>query len=88
MNKIKIAIAGYGKIGKVRAKVLETMEDIEIVGIYDINESAVHNEDLKFYKSFDELLDLKPDAIFICALQQCVGRIYSEGFEQRYSCFL
>ena len=59
MSKIRIAIAGYGKIGKVRAKVLRAMEDIEIVGIYDINESAVHNEDLKFYKSFDELLESK-----------------------------
>ena len=33
---IKIGIAGYGKIGQLRAKILLERNDIKLVGIYDL----------------------------------------------------
>lgn len=63
---IKVGIAGFGKIGQLRAKILSEREDVLIVGVYDV----VKPEKLKygnFYETFDELLDADLDALFICA---------------------
>lgn len=63
---MKIAIAGYGKIGQLRARILSDRNDVIIVGVFD----PVKPEKLKFgtfYESFDTLLEADIDAIFICA---------------------
>jgi len=63
---IKIGIAGFGKIGQLRAQILSERNDVTIVGVYD----PVKPEKLKagtFYESFDALLEADLDAIFICA---------------------
>lgn len=63
---IKIGIAGFGKIGKLRAQILSERDDVNIVGVFD----PIKPRKLKhgtFYKSFDALLDSDLDAIFICA---------------------
>lgn len=62
---IKIGIAGFGKIGKLRAQILSERDDVNIVGVFD----PIKPRKLKhgiFYKSFDALLDTDLDAIFIC----------------------
>ena len=63
---IKIGIAGFGKIGQLRARILSERNDVAIVGVFD----PVKPEKLKegtFYESFDALLEADLDAIFICA---------------------
>lgn len=63
---IKIGIAGFGKIGQLRARILSERNDVDIVGVFD----PVKPEKLKegtFYESFDALLEADLDAIFICA---------------------
>ena len=63
---IKIGIAGFGKIGQLRARILSERNDVVIVGVFD----PVKPEKLKegtFYESFDALLEADLDAIFICA---------------------
>lgn len=42
--KTKIAIAGYGWFGKMHHKVYMAMEDVEIVGIFDVNEDSFNME--------------------------------------------
>ena len=62
---IKIGIAGYGKIGRLRANILNERDDITITGVFD----PIKPKRLKagtFYESFDELLNSDLDAIFIC----------------------
>lgn len=63
---MKIGIAGYGKIGQLRARILSERDDVTIVGVFD----PVKPEKLKtatFYESFDALLESDLDAIFVCA---------------------
>ena len=63
---IRIGIAGFGKIGQLRAKILSERDDIEIVGIYDV----VKPKKIKagvFFESYDDLLNSDLDAVFICA---------------------
>lgn len=63
---IKIGIAGFGKIGQLRAEILAKRNDIKIVGVYDVSkpDSISHGV---FYDSFDQLINSDLDAVFICA---------------------
>ena len=63
---IKIGIAGYGKIGKLRANILSERKDVKIVGIYDVVKPE-RIENITFYNSYDDLLNAELDAVFICA---------------------
>lgn len=63
---IKVGIAGYGKIGKLRANILSERKDVKIVGIYDVVKPE-RIENITFYNSYDDLLNAELDAVFICA---------------------
>lgn len=63
---IKIGIAGFGKIGKLRAQILSERDDVSVVGVFD----PIKPRKVKygtFYETFDALLDADLDAIFVCA---------------------
>ncbi|NQV51501.1 MAG: Gfo/Idh/MocA family oxidoreductase [Candidatus Marinimicrobia bacterium] len=63
---IKIGIAGYGKIGKIRAEVINGREDTELVAVYDIKKPEAWDDSIRYCQSFDELLNQDIDAVFIC----------------------
>lgn len=62
---IRVGIAGFGKIGQLRAKILNEFRDVEIIGVFDPKKPVLN--DYKYYPTFEELLSLDLDAIFICA---------------------
>ncbi len=70
---IKVAIAGFGKIGQVRAKEINKNEHTELVAIYDINKPEVIDNNIKFCESFEELLSQDIDAIFVCAFNDVLA---------------
>ena len=70
---LRIGIAGYGKIGQVRAAELEKIDSVEIVGIYDVNEVVTDNINIRICESFDELLELGLDAVFVCAFNNVLS---------------
>ena len=63
-NKIKIGIAGYGKMGKIREESFQSSDEVELVSIYDSEKKAV-KEGIHFCNSFEELLKTNIDAVFI-----------------------
>ncbi|MDB4779814.1 Gfo/Idh/MocA family oxidoreductase [Akkermansiaceae bacterium] len=63
---IKVGIAGFGKIGQLRAKILSEKKDISIIGVYDVKKPEKLGS-FVFYDSYVELLEAGVDAIFICA---------------------
>lgn len=66
MNKLKVAIAGFGKIGQLRWTELNKRNDINFIAYHDIKRpSGVYSGD--FCENFQDLLDKKPDVMFICA---------------------
>ncbi|MGY3894007.1 Gfo/Idh/MocA family protein [Aeromonas enterica] len=69
MRKLKIAISGYGKMGKIREKFILKNHDAELIGIYEPNEELTLNVSDRslICSSYDELLSRSPDAVFICA---------------------
>jgi predicted dehydrogenase len=64
---IRIGIAGFGKIGQLRAEILSKREDVIITSVYDVVQPENLNADITFYKSYDDLLKSGIDAVFICA---------------------
>ena len=62
---IRVGIAGFGKIGQLRAKILNEFRDVEVIGVFDPKKPV--NNDYKYYPTFEELLSLDLDAIFLCA---------------------
>lgn len=64
--KIKIGIAGFGKIGKLRFNLLQKNKNTEVIGLFDIKKPDTLDDEIKFSKSFEELLKQDIDAVFIC----------------------
>ena len=78
---IKIGIAGYGKIGQLRAKILLERNDIKLVGIYDL-EKPKKIDSITFYNSYDDLLNSDLDAVFICAYNTVLAEYTSKALNR------
>jgi predicted dehydrogenase len=68
MKKIKIAIAGFGIVGKRRYEILSKNKNIEIVAICDrdTEKCLMDRKDISVYSNYIDLLDSESiDAIFI-----------------------
>ncbi len=63
---LKIGIAGYGKIGRIRARELAKVQGVEVVAIYDITKPEDISQEIAFCDSFEKLLEEDLDAVFIC----------------------
>jgi len=61
---IGVGIVGYGKMGKIRAEVLEDIHDVRIAGVFDPSDRDCNHFK---YDSFDSMLsDGNVSAVFIC----------------------
>lgn len=65
---LRVGILGYGYMGQIRHLALEKVEEFEVVGIYDPDESALARfPGLPSFKSGDELLHHRDiDVVFVC----------------------
>ncbi|MCF7825777.1 MAG: Gfo/Idh/MocA family oxidoreductase [Candidatus Marinimicrobia bacterium] len=64
---IKIGIAGFGKIGRIRAKEIYANKNTELVAVYDLKKPDDLPEHVSFCNSFEALLKHDIEAVFICA---------------------
>lgn len=64
---IKVGIAGYGKIGQVRAVQLSKSMRATVVAVHDIQKPKDLDKSIEYCESFDDLLTKDLDAIFVCA---------------------
>jgi len=65
MSTLKFGIAGYGKMGKIRERSIANNENTELVAIYEINDHKCQDKSVKDCNSYEELLNIEIDAIFI-----------------------
>ena len=66
MNKLKIGIIGFGKMGKIRQKAIEKSERAEVVAVYDPNPIQGLKSEIFVANDPEEVLNFPIDAIFIC----------------------
>ncbi len=66
--KLKVGVIGSGHLGKLHIKMFKTIENVEFVGLFDINtemaENAAAEYNVKCFSTVDELLNLV-DAVSI-----------------------
>jgi predicted dehydrogenase len=60
MTKLKAALIGYGAMGKNHARILNSLDSVDLVGVLDPGISP-SNSNLPFISSLDDLIRLKPD---------------------------
>ena len=78
---IKVGIAGYGKIGQVRATEINKNPHTKLVAIYDIKEPESLCDGITFSSSFEELLNQDIDAVFICAFNDVLADFTSQSLK-------
>jgi len=78
---IRVGIAGYGKVGQIRAEILSKRDDAAIVGIYDIIKPKEIDDEV-FYHSFNDLLNADLDAIFICAFNTILAEYTAKALNK------
>ena len=83
---IKVGIAGFGKIGQLRADILSKRNDVTIVGVYDVVKPE-NNIKYDFYNSYESLLELDLDAIFICAYNTVLADYTSKALNKGFHVF-
>ena len=58
---LKIGVIGAGHLGSIHIKLLKEIQDFDLVGFFDLNESKKEHikntYDIKAFESIDELLD-------------------------------
>jgi predicted dehydrogenase len=64
MKKINVAIAGYGKMGKIRENSFLEFPEVNLVSIFDRNPKDIQTSS-EVCNSYEELLDSGIDAVFI-----------------------
>ncbi|MDB3994429.1 Gfo/Idh/MocA family oxidoreductase [Gammaproteobacteria bacterium] len=64
MQKINVAIAGYGKMGKIRENSFLQFPEINLVSIFDSNKKDIQTSS-EVCNSYEELLDSGVDAVFV-----------------------
>src|SRR5438477_12559633 len=70
MNRIRMAVVGVGHLGKEHARILSSFQDVQLVGVADVNdrqaEAVARRCRTKPFESHEDLFDLV-DAVSIAA---------------------
>jgi len=70
---IKVGIAGFGKIGKIRADEIAKNDNAKLIAVYDINKPSILDSNIKFCDSYEKLLAEDIDAVFVCAFNNVLA---------------
>ncbi len=85
-KKLKVAIAGYGKMGKIRAACIENHPDLELVAICEIN-SQNNSVNVPVCHDYKSLLEYSPDIVFACTPNKYLPEIVSYFLNNRVHIF-
>lgn len=76
---MKIGIAGYGKMGRIREQSILKLNEIQLTALYDINQTIKHPT-LPFCQTFEALLE-KVDAVFISTYVKDAAKFTIQALE-------
>ena len=81
MKKIKCGIVGFGKIGKIRAKVIEEIDNTILTAIHDTSEIYLENNSIKFFDNYSDLLNQELDAVIISTYAKSLAEYAIKALE-------
>jgi predicted dehydrogenase len=84
-NKLKIAIIGYGKMGKIRKNVAERNPMLELVGVCEISDAF--GIGVPVYKNYKDIIKLDPDIVFVCTPNLFLSEIVCFFLENKVHVF-
>lgn len=84
---LRVGIAGFGKIGQLRAKAVERIEDTEVVAVFDIDTPKSVQPSIKVCESYEDLLDQNLDIVFVCAFNNVLADFTVKAFEKNIHVF-
>ncbi|MBE0571989.1 MAG: Gfo/Idh/MocA family oxidoreductase [Ignavibacteriaceae bacterium] len=91
MNKLKVGVIGTGHLGKLHTKMFKSIDNCELVGVYDSNpeqlKSVSSEFNVKGVSSLDELLK-KVDAVSIAATTIAHHELAKTCFEKGVHVFI
>ena len=91
MNKLKVGVIGIGHLGKLHTKMFKSIDNSELVGIYDSNPEHLESVSSEFgvqsSKSIDELLT-KVDAVSIAATTTAHHELAKKCFDNGIHVFI
>lgn len=67
MEIVKIGIAGYGKMGRIREKSILKSDKAELISLFDIADHTHDDGNINLCNSYEELLETDVDAIIVSA---------------------
>ena len=80
-EKIKCGIVGFGKIGKIRAKVIEEIDNTILTAIHDTSEIYLENNSIKFFDNYSDLLNQELDAVIISTYAKSLAEYAIKALE-------
>ncbi|MEM0466437.1 MAG: Gfo/Idh/MocA family oxidoreductase [Candidatus Thermoplasmatota archaeon] len=66
MDTLKVGIIGYGKVGRIRQRIIENHTNLSLIGICDVIKPKNLSSKYSFYTDYKKLLKENLDAVFIC----------------------
>jgi predicted dehydrogenase len=93
MNMVRLAVVGTGWQGQGHLNTMKDINEIEVVGVCDLNEEllakAVNKFGVKGFQNYVEMLDeTHPDGIIICTPPEVREFLVREAAERGIHCFI
>ncbi|MDM7860137.1 Gfo/Idh/MocA family oxidoreductase [Alteromonas sp. ASW11-36] len=84
MAQLKCGIAGFGKMGQIRAREIAHHPDTVLTAVFETNPDYAANipSAVTQCQSFDELLNADLDALFVCAFNNVAAIYTKQGLEK------
>lgn len=83
-NKLKVGIAGYGVVGKIRRQFIDMHPKLQTVAICDQNfkKAGIMDDGLLFFPTYKKLIEEQLDILFVCLPNYLVAEVTIAGLER------
>jgi predicted dehydrogenase len=88
-NPLRVGIAGYGVVGKRRHEVIKMRDDMIVTAVCDqtLDEPNLLEDDIRYFSSFQELLDEDLDVLLVCMSNDIAAEVTIAGLENSLHVF-
>ena len=80
-NRLKAAVIGYGKVGRIRQACIENHPCLELIALCDISSAQTDAEGCQFYQDWRQVLAIRPDLVFICTTNEYTPKVAVAALE-------